>query len=33
MLPHGSLDEFAETSNSFNQKINVCGAQYDRSRV
>ena len=24
---HGNLDEFAETSNSFSQKISVCGSQ------
>ena len=30
---HGDLDEFAETSNSFSQRIKVQSNQYDRSRV
>jgi hypothetical protein len=32
-LAHGNLDEFAETSNSFSQRIKVHSNQYDRSLV
>jgi hypothetical protein len=32
-LGHGDLDEFAETSNSFSQRIKVHSNQYDRSLV